>query len=60
MKFSIFANENGRMTSSLICLGLSALMLGSGSGAWAMRTVSGWVLLLLSLALPMYSRIYNR
>jgi hypothetical protein len=25
-----------------------------------MRTVSGWVLLLLSLALPMYSRIYNR
>jgi hypothetical protein len=56
----MLSNENGRMTFSLMCLGMSAILLGGGSDAWTVRTVAGWALLLLSLALPMYSRICNR
>ncbi len=60
MRVSMLSNENGRMTFSLMCLGMSAILLGGGSDAWTVRTVAGWALLLLSLALPMYSRICNR
>jgi hypothetical protein len=55
--FRFLANEQGRMSASLAGLCASAVLLGSPGTSGAVPYALGWSLVVVSLLLPLYSRL---